>query len=110
MTLLFLEAASQSKDFLHSFLEPLALLGYLGNAIFAGRFIVQWYVSEKKKQSVVPKVFWYLSLVGSVILVVYACIKPEPVIFIGQVPGFVVYTRNLVLLSRSGKDLSPPAP
>ena len=109
MTLLILDVAQGGKDLLHSFLEPLALLGFLGQAIFATRFIVQWYVSEKKKQSVVPKVFWYLSLGGSVLLVIYASLKPEPVLFIGQLPGFIVYTRNLILLSRAKATLSTPA-
>lgn len=109
MSLLLLEAGTESKGFLLSFLEPLALLGYVGQAIFAARFIVQWYVSEKKKQSVVPKVFWYLSLAGSVILLVYACLVHQPVIFVGQLPGFVVYTRNLMLLSRASKLASSSA-
>jgi lipid-A-disaccharide synthase-like uncharacterized protein len=93
--------------FLESFLHPFAVLGFLGQAIFAGRFLVQWYVSEKRRESVVPKAFWYLSLVGSVFLLVYAVLKPEPVIFVGQVPGVVVYVRNLVLLARSGSRISP---
>jgi lipid-A-disaccharide synthase-like uncharacterized protein len=101
MCLLFVDAAVASKGFFGSFLAPLALLGYVGQAIFAGRFIVQWYVSEKKKQSVVPRAFWYMSLVGSVLLLAYSILKHEPVLFVGQLPGFVVYTRNLVLLSKA---------
>jgi len=103
MSLLLLETAADSPGFLRSFLEPLALLGYLGQLAFSARFLVQWYVSEKTKQSVVPKSFWYLSLVGSALLLVYACLEHQPVIFVGQLPGFFVYTRNLMLLARARK-------
>jgi len=103
MSLLLLETAAAGPGFFRSFLEPLALLGYLGQLAFSARFIVQWYASEKAKQSVVPKAFWYLSLIGSVILLVYACLEHQPVIFVGQLPGFVVYSRNLMLLARARK-------
>lgn len=103
MNLLLLDTADSSFGFLRSFLEPLALLGYVGQLAFSARFLVQWYTSEKQKQSVVPKSFWYLSLLGSALLLVYACLEHQPVIFVGQLPGFVVYTRNLMLLARARK-------
>jgi len=109
MSLLALDSAWRAEDFLRSFLEPIALLGYLGQIVFAARFAVQWYVSEKAGRSVVPKSFWYLSLAGSVLLLGYACIEHQPVIFVGQLPGFVVYVRNLVLLSRAGGGASGAA-
>ena len=101
MNLLVVDAVAPSPGFLESFLHPLVWLGFLGQAVFATRFLVQWWVSEKQKRSVVPKAFWYLSLGGSVLLLTYACIKPEPVLFVGQLFGFVVYSRNLVLLSKA---------
>ena len=100
--------ANHVRNFFAAFLEPIAVLGYVGQAVFAGRFILQWYVSEKAGCSVVPKAFWYMSLVGSALLLVYACIKHEPVLFVGQLPGFVVYSRNLKLLSKAHAASSPP--
>ena len=47
-------------------------LGFIGQAIFGSRFVVQWLVSERKKRSVIPKAFWYLSIAGSVVLLTYA--------------------------------------
>jgi len=74
------------------------IIGFLGQGIFACRFLVQWIASERVKTSIIPSSFWWLSLVGSVLLLVYAIhIKAWPII-IGQVPGFFVYARNLHFL------------
>jgi lipid-A-disaccharide synthase-like uncharacterized protein len=73
------------------------LLGFGAQALFSGRLLVQWVVSEKKQRSTVPKLFWYLSLFGSTLLLVYAIHKMDPVFILGQGFGLVVYVRNLML-------------
>jgi lipid-A-disaccharide synthase-like uncharacterized protein len=74
--------------------------GLLGQLAFSLRFIVQWIVSEKKEESVIPVAFWYLSLVGGAILFVYAVHKQDIVFILGQGTGLIVYSRNLVLIRR----------
>ncbi len=77
-------------------------VGFLGQAMFAGRFLVQWLASERKKESIVPIYFWYLSLSGGAALFAYATYKLDPVFMVGQASGLVVYARNLMLI-RKGK-------
>lgn len=81
------------------------IFGFLANICFASRFVVQWYVSEKLKKSVIPVQFWYLSIVGSVMMLIYA-------IHIGKIPliiGFlfptIIYIRNLMLIAQGKKSL-----
>lgn len=76
------------------------LFGFFGQAAFSARFIVQWIVSEKHRQSTIPIAFWYLSILGGLILFVYAVNKQDPVFIIGQGSGLVVYIRNLILIKR----------
>jgi len=75
-------------------------VGLVGQGLFSGRFIVQWIASERRKESVVPMAFWWLSLAGSVVLLSYAIYKADPVFILGQSAGLAVYTRNLVLRHR----------
>ena len=75
-------------------------LGFVGQLLFGLRFLVQWVVSERKGESVIPIYFWYLSLIGSMILLAYAIFRRDPVFILGQSTGFIVYTRNLVLIYR----------
>jgi len=72
------------------------------------RFIVQWVISEKRKESVVPLSFWYLSLGGGIILLVYAVYKKDPVFVLGQASGLIVYARNLMLITKK-KNLNDNA-
>lgn len=75
-------------------------LGLIGQGIFSARFIVQWFVSEKKKKSIIPIAFWYLSLVGGVTLLVYSIYKKDPVFILGQATGVLIYMRNLYLIRK----------
>lgn len=77
------------------------LIGFLGQAVFTARFLVQWLVSEKKRDSVMPVAFWWLSLVGGVILLSYVIHRRDPVLIVGQGMGLVVYVRNLMLVERA---------
>jgi lipid-A-disaccharide synthase-like uncharacterized protein len=76
------------------------VVGFLGQVLFSLRFLVQWVASERKRRSVVPTTFWYLSLGGSALLLAYAVYRQDPVFILGQAFGFVVYTRNLMLIGR----------
>ncbi len=76
-------------------------VGFLGQALFSARFIVQWLVSERRKQSVIPTAFWYLSLAGGMVLLTYAIWRRDPVFIAGQSLGAFIYTRNLWLIARS---------
>ena len=79
-------------------------IGFLGQMVFSMRFIVQWIASEKRRESVIPIAFWYISLTGSAILFTYAVYRRDPVFTLGQGFGAVVYIRNLMLIH--GKQAS----
>jgi lipid-A-disaccharide synthase-like uncharacterized protein len=80
-------------------------IGFLGQAIFTARFLVQWMASEKKRDAVVPVAFWWLSLLGGAALLSYAIWRRDPVIVVGQSMGVVIYARNLVLIDRARRRL-----
>jgi lipid-A-disaccharide synthase-like uncharacterized protein len=74
------------------------VVGFAGQLMFTGRFLVQWLASEKKQDSVMPVSFWWLSIAGGLILLSYACYKRDVVIIFGQLTGVIVYARNLALI------------
>ncbi len=76
-------------------------VGLLGQLMFTARFIVQWLASEKAGKSVVPLAFWYFSIAGSLIVLAYGIHKADRVIIIGQLPGTLIYVRNIWLLRRA---------
>jgi lipid-A-disaccharide synthase-like uncharacterized protein len=86
-------------------------LGLGGQLVFAGRMIIQWLASEKKRQSVVPPAFWYMSLAGGLCLTAYFVWRHDPVGVLGQAMGLVVYVRNirLLMLHRPGDQPVPDA-
>ena len=73
-------------------------IGLAGQALFSARFLVQWLVSEKRRESVIPVAFWYLSLAGSAVLLTYAIYRKDPVFILGQSMGSFIYLRNLWLI------------
>ena len=73
-------------------------LGFLGQFLFFMRFFIQWLVSERKKESVIPVSFWYLSLAGGILLLSYAIYRRDPVFILGQSLGVFVYGRNLYFI------------
>lgn len=73
-------------------------IGFLGQGLFASRFIFQWIYSEKKGESYIPVIFWYLSILGGIGLLIYALFRKDPVIILGQTFGIFVYIRNLILI------------
>lgn len=75
-------------------------VGFLGQALFTLRFLVQWLHSEKHKKSLVPVLFWHFSLAGGSVLLAYAIHRRDPVFIVGQSAGLLVYARNLHLIHR----------
>jgi lipid-A-disaccharide synthase-like uncharacterized protein len=74
------------------------VVGFAGQLLFSARFLVQWVVSEKRHESIIPPAFWYLSLFGGVTLLMYAIYKRDPVFIAGQATGVIIYARNIMLL------------
>ena len=74
------------------------VIGFAGQGIFASRFVIQWIHSEKKGESSIPVIFWYLSIFGGLGLLTYAIFRKDPVIITGQLFGILIYTRNLILI------------
>jgi len=85
------------------FRDPWNILGAFGQLLFASRFIIQWIKSEMAGRSVIPLAFWYCSLGGGLLLLSYAIYRDEPVFIAGQIPGIVVYSRNLYFIYRERK-------
>ena len=76
------------------------LIGFTGQLIFASRFVVQWIYSEKKGRSEIPLIFWYLSIIGGIGLLIYAIFRKDPVLLVGHLLGATIYVRNLLILKK----------
>ena len=76
-------------------------VGLLGQALFSARFVIQWIASERRRQSVVPRQFWYLSLLGALITLSYAIHRHDPVFILGYAPGLFIYARNIYFIHRT---------
>ena len=79
------------------------VVGWCGNAVFFSRFIVQWYATEKSKRVVVPVAFWWLSLLGSLLLLVYAFRQTDSVFIYAYLFPWIPYTRSLIIHYRHQK-------
>ena len=81
------------------------VVGWMGNAVFSTRFLVQWYATEKRKQVVVPPLFWWLSLAGSLLLLSYAVFYEADSVFIfAYLFTWIPYSRNLIIHRRHEKS------
>jgi lipid-A-disaccharide synthase-like uncharacterized protein len=85
-------------------------VGFLGQGLFFGRWVIQWIASERTAKSQMPIAFWYLSLVGGLITLAYAIYRRDPVFIAGQGVGSLVYVRNLMLIHRQRPDAAGLAP
>lgn len=72
--------------------------GFVAQAMFFGRFLIQWIASERRKECVVPVGFWWLSIIGGVMLLAYAIHKKDPVFIAGSACGALIYLRNLYFI------------
>ena len=86
------------------------VFGLMGQMLFGSRFVVQWIASERKKQSYIPVLFWYLSLCGGIVTAIYAIHRRDPVFIIGQSAGLIVYIRNLMFIRRADRRTTKDAP
>lgn len=76
------------------------VIGFAGQSLFFMRFFIQWLASEKAGRSVIPNAFWYFSMMGGVILFLYALWRQDPVFILGQSTGLFIYARNLYFIRR----------
>jgi lipid-A-disaccharide synthase-like uncharacterized protein len=76
-------------------------IGLFGQLLFTGRMLVQWFTSEKSRRSVVPISFWWMSLLGATMLLIYFTWRRDIVGILGQMTGWIIYVRNLTLIRRS---------
>jgi lipid-A-disaccharide synthase-like uncharacterized protein len=84
-------------------------LGFFAQAMFTARFLVQWIASERAGKSVIPIAFWFFSIGGGVLLLVYALYRRDPVFIAGQAFGVFVYARNLYFELRDRRRGVSPA-
>lgn len=87
-------------------------IGFLGQAMFSARFLIQWLASEKVKKSIIPNLFWWFSLAGGAILLIYALHREDPVFIVGQATGLFIYFRNIYLIysKKHNKTTQPQEP
>ncbi len=76
----------------------LIVFGFIAQFIFFLRFVVQWWESEKKGQSVIPPLFWYISVVGTIMILIYSVIKKDIVFIVASVLNLLIYLRNIYML------------
>ncbi len=92
-------------------------IGFIAQAMFSMRFIIQWIASERARRSIVPEVFWYFSAAGGTMLFAYAIYRMDPVFILGQGTGLAIYARNIYFIwvekktpnGDSGPEELPPA-
>jgi lipid-A-disaccharide synthase-like uncharacterized protein len=106
MTELFNNLAGYLHDVFVIKFDAWVILGFIAQGFFTMRFVVQWIASERARRSVVPVAFWFFSIGGGVLLLVYALYRRDPVFIAGQALGLVVYTRNLYFIIVNGRQSS----
>ena len=79
------------------------VLGFVAQGLFTMRFVVQWIASERARKSVIPVAFWFFSLAGGTLLLLYAIQRKDPVFIAGQGLGLLIYIRNLMLIRSERK-------
>ena len=109
MTDLLSSLASYLHDVFVIKLDGWVVLGFVAQAFFTMRFVVQWIASERARKSVMPVAFWFFSIGGGVLLLVYALYRKDPVFIAGQSLGLVVYARNLYFIIVNGRQASADA-
>lgn len=80
------------------------VIGFAGQFLFFMRFLLQWIKSEQEQRSVIPEIFWYFSLGGGILLLVYAILRGDIVFIIGQSTGTFIYLRNIWLLRKERRQ------
>jgi lipid-A-disaccharide synthase-like uncharacterized protein len=78
--------------------------GFIGQALFMMRFVVQWIASERARKSIIPAAFWFFSIGGGIVLLIYAIYRRDPVFIAGQGLGLVIYSRNIYFILREKRE------
>jgi lipid-A-disaccharide synthase-like uncharacterized protein len=86
------------------------VVGFAGQVVFGSRFVVQWIATERQKRSVVPTAFWYLSVVGTIVLLVYSIYRLDPVFIAGFSLNMLIYLRNLYFIHSRPTESMQSAP
>jgi lipid-A-disaccharide synthase-like uncharacterized protein len=87
-------------------LDVWTVIGLAGQMLFFFRFFYQWIASEKAKRSIVPEAFWYFSMGGGLVLLIYAIQRQDIVFTLGQACGLFIYSRNIFLIRRERRRAS----
>ncbi|KXF76781.1 hypothetical protein ATN84_12235 [Paramesorhizobium deserti] len=103
---LFAQLATWFHDVFVKQLDAWVILGFVAQICFSMRFVVQWIASERARRSVVPVAFWFFSLGGGTMLLVYAIQREDPVFIAGQGMGLFIYIRNLWLIANEKKAVT----
>jgi lipid-A-disaccharide synthase-like uncharacterized protein len=90
-------------------LDAWAMLGFLAQALFSARFLVQWIASERARRSIIPIAFWWFSIAGGILLFIYSLHRKDPVFIAGQGGGLLIYARNVMFVLREQRDETTPA-
>lgn len=106
MTDLFSNLGSYLHDVFVIKFDGWVILGFVAQAFFTMRFVVQWIASERARRSVMPVAFWFFSIGGGALLLVYALYRRDPVFIAGQALGLLVYARNLYFIIVNGRQVS----
>lgn len=116
---MIVELASEFREWAYEVfiaqLDTWVMIGWIAQALFTARFLAQWIASERAGRSVVPLAFWFFSVGGGALLLVYALYRKDPVFIVGQAAGLFIYLRNLHLIWREarrkgqGDGVTPPA-
>jgi len=86
-----------------------AALGFLAQALFSARFLVQWIASERARRSIIPIAFWWFSIGGGILLFIYSLHRRDPVFIVGQGGGLLIYVRNVMFVLREQREEAKPA-
>jgi len=81
-------------------LDAWAILGFMAQALFSARFLVQWIASERARRSIIPMAFWWFSIAGGILLFIYSLHRKDPVFIAGQGGGLLIYARNVMFVLR----------
>jgi lipid-A-disaccharide synthase-like uncharacterized protein len=106
MTELFNNLISYLHDVFIIKFDGWVILGFVAQGFFTMRFVVQWIASERARRSVIPVAFWFFSIGGGALLLVYALYRRDPVFIAGQALGLIVYLRNLYFITLHKEQVS----
>lgn len=96
-----------TPSLLATLLNPWVIFGFFGQFVFFMRFVFQWITSEKKKEVVVPMIFWWLSIWGSILILIYSIHIKDIVFSTAQVASLFIYVRNMMLQMKVDRTARP---